>query len=346
MFRLSLIFLSGIILCTLPLIGQNTVTGSEGSDVVKEKLPLYRWPYAAKYAPRIGGSGESEGDKVRLDIGGTIPLLEAAESASYVEMVCHSPICGNDDFSNYLYPIWEPAAINFSAGIDFFTWSRLRSEANFKFPVEAVDYYFGFYGSMRIGKTGDSYTSTGDGNIKERTKHRTTIIPTLRIAHISAHLVDGEPQFALPNEGAVVYSREFVDLSCGLEHFLWLGLWASGGSSFEPTSLYVRPYIGTQLLFHTIPGNLGKVTPYIGGDLEMQLFEGLKAPTLRTGYEFRLNTETKTFGEHSLRAGIKLAPSHHNGILLEAAYYSGRSQFGQYFQNRENYFSLGFGFGM
>jgi len=31
----------------------------------------------------------------------------------------------------------------FSFGIDFFTFSNLRSEDNFKFPVDAIDYLFG-----------------------------------------------------------------------------------------------------------------------------------------------------------------------------------------------------------
>ena len=278
MLKFICLLLSGILLYVLPLRSQNTVTASR--DDVKERLPLYRWPYAGKYAPRIGGSGESANDKVRLDIGGSVSLFEEVREVEYEDLCGHDPVCDNDSYDPYLETLWTPLAVNLSIGADFFTWSRLRSESNFKFPVEAVDYYFGFYGSARIGRAGDTYRNP-PRTFENPEKHRTTFIPTVRIAHISAHLVDGDPQFALPNDGAVVYSREFIDLSMGMEHLFWTGCCLDG---FRGRTGYLRPYIGTQLLFHTIPDDLGRVTPYIGGDLEIDLFERSGSPTLRAGY--------------------------------------------------------------
>ena len=346
--NIALILLAGIIISVTGLYGQAPPRMADPriSDLPRQFLPLYRWGYAGKYAPRIGGSGETVDDKVRLDVGGTLALFEYGRSIRYSEVCSHEPVCDNDNSSSYVSDVWRPFAIHASLGVDFFLWSRLRSEANFKFPVETADYYFGFYVTGRIGKTGDGFYESDPRRVDRLEKRRTTFIPTLRVAHISAHLVDGDPQFELPNDGPTVYSREFFDLSCAMEHLMWIGPNSDGVNARMPRMVYLRPYVGTQLLFHTIPDDLGIVTPYIGGDLEMELLPTSSVPVLRAGYEFRLNTETETIGEHSIRAGIKLAPHHHTGVLLEAAYYSGRSQFGQFFRNREEYFTFGFGFGM
>src|SRR5205823_6124554 len=80
-------------------------------------------PYAGKIEARIGGSREFPGDKLRLDIGASFDMLTLYEP---VEQAHH-----------YYYHT------QLTLGADFFTWTRLRSTGNFKFPVEAVDYYFG-----------------------------------------------------------------------------------------------------------------------------------------------------------------------------------------------------------
>lgn len=38
---------------------------------------------------------------------------------------------------------FEKDKLEFSAGVDFFTFSNIRTETNFKFPVDAIDYLFG-----------------------------------------------------------------------------------------------------------------------------------------------------------------------------------------------------------
>ena len=291
-------------------------------------VPLYRWSYGAKFAPRIGGWIESANDKVRLDIGGTIPLY-AKKVLGYHRLQYYDHVSsGWDDDGNFfcdeplIGTISASTTEAFSIGIDFYTWSRLRSENNFKFPVEGVDYYFGFYGSIDLLQ--DS--------------HRPPLQASLRIAHISAHLVDGDPQFVLPNTSPIVYSREFIDLLFATE---LLSPIVVGMVNNDRVAGFLRPYAGAQWLFSTIPDTLGRITPYAGFDLALQLLPKIPL-TLKAGYEFRLNTEYKTIGEHSLRVGFKLAEAYNNGLIIEGGYYSGRSPYGQYFDRKEEYFSLGF----
>ena len=61
---------------------------------------------------------------------------------------------------------------NISLGVDFFTYTRLRGEDNFKFPVETIDYLFGLNAGYKIN---DSNKEMG---------------VRFRFSHISAHLVD------------------------------------------------------------------------------------------------------------------------------------------------------------
>ena len=61
----------------------------------------------------------------------------------------------------------------FSLGADLFTYTRLRGENDFKFPVETIDYLFGINSTFKI--------TNADKEIGVR----------VRLSHISAHLVDG-----------------------------------------------------------------------------------------------------------------------------------------------------------
>jgi hypothetical protein len=127
-------------------------------------------PYAGKYEARIGGSTEPGRSRLRLDIGASADLVK---------------------FGGY-YSRFGWGAL----GVDFFTWTRLRDAGGFKFPVEAVDYYFG------INTTFGDITDLG---LESR----------VRIAHISAHLVDGDPSFSTTTARYMTYSREFIDVMIG-----------------------------------------------------------------------------------------------------------------------------------
>jgi hypothetical protein len=108
-----------------------------------------------------------------------------------------------------------------------------------------------------------------------------------------------------------------------------------------PASASLRFYTGALWLFHTIPDTLGVITPYAGFDLAGQISRSTPV-TVKLGYEARLNTELAPIGEHQVRVGVKLGKLHSRGVTLEGSYYSGRSQYGQHFSQRESYFSLGF----
>lgn len=263
--------------------------------------PVFPAPYAGKYEARIGGSRESENGKLRLDIGYAAELYRLEQSTEPT----------GDDTHDPLVP-WAPPDLSLALGADFFTWTRLRSTASFKFPVEAVDYYFGLSGA-----------------VQRPLNHRTLLQARLRLAHISAHLVDGDPSFTDPAQRYMTYSREFADATVGL--LTGIGRGNSGS----------RAYVGALAMFHSIPDTLGAVTPYIGVDINERLVRSMPL-TLRMGYELRLNTELADVAEHSARLGLKLGEPDGRGVTLEGSFYHGRSHYGQHFNVVEEYFALGF----
>lgn len=269
--------------CTILLLLSSLTADGQPSE-------RFAWSYAAPHAPRIGASSEPAEDRVRLDIGGSVRL---AEPSGATEL-----------------------------GVDVFTWSRLRSEANFKFPVEAIDYYFGLYGGWEFAP-----------------EEPISLVATLRLGHISAHLVDGEERFGQTGFRPVVYSREFLDLEVGgLRRF---GSDSSGGADLRG---YLRGSIGGRWLFHTIPDTIGRIRPDIA--LESALQPSADLPlTLRVGVEFGLNTEFDPLLESSLRSGLKFAGVEDVGVMLEGGYYRGRSLYGQFLAAPESYFWIGFGVG-
>ncbi len=278
-----------------------------GPATLPERLGRALMPYAGKYEPRIGGSRESERDKLRLDIGAGVDLVQIPYTVPVTETTMGMPVVGGD---------YRADAGRLSFGAEFFTWTRLRAADNFKFPVEAVDYYFGIVGQLYASRSIISDVR-------------------LRVAHISAHLVDGDPSFTSPEQQYMTYSREFADLMVGLTPPIALNTIHNGAGA------RIRPYVGAQWLFHTIPDTLGALTPYAGLDVAVQ---PIRIPvTLRFGYEARLNTELEPIGEHHVRLGVKFGDIDSHGVLVEGSYYSGRSHYGQHFSEREEYFSLGFG---
>lgn len=258
-------------------------------------------PYAGKVEPRIGGWFLPENDRLRLDIGTSVELqtvLAGGRTDTPKDTRRRAP----NDRAGSSYA--------FDFGADFFTWTQLRSVGRFKFPVEAVDYYFGLYGS---------YQPIANAPVPLNVR--------LRVAHISAHLVDGDPGLLGNPDTAITYSREFVDVAAG--HYLY-----NHRSSFGW-------YGGALWAFSCIPDSLGRITPYAGVEYSRNVVQAFPL-TLRFGYEFRLNGELEPIGENQVRAGVKFADLYDSGIILEGIYYSGRSPYGQFFNRRESYFSFGF----
>lgn len=198
--------------------------------------------------------------------------------------------------------LWRPAP-GVDLGVDFFTLTRLRSEGNFKFPVETIDYWFGIYGTY--------VDNTLPLDIR------------VRVAHISTHLVDG-----LADNGGVftsqrpfVYSREFVEVLAG---------WTFG---------MLRPYAGMTYLWAVQPRRFARVVPQVGVDVRMPIGAGIQ---VAAGYDGKLVGIDGTYAaQHAAQVGIEWpAPS---GVAnsLNLYRYDGRSVHGMMMEQNDHYWAIG-----
>ncbi len=230
------------------------------------------------FEPRIGAMYEGAGKKVRLDIGSQV------------------------DLASFSLPREGECRI----GADFFTWTRLRSEGNLKFPVETSDYYFGMNSTCS--------TKVAGLDVEGR----------LRLAHISSHLVDGYSKSGVFNSRPFVYSREFVDAAAAVR---------LGGS---------RLYGGLIYVFSTKPKDVNAVIPEVGADCEYKI---VKDVYFKAGYDFKLIGINDVYaGANSLQAGILLKTSGKTGVQLNANFYEGRSMHGMFYNKKDSYGGLGFQF--
>lgn len=157
---------------------------------------------ANTFEPRVGTIYECAGRKLRLDI-------------------CTSLDVKTFDLQNS----------KLSIGVDFFTYTRLRSEGKFKFPVETADYFFGVNGAYVSNPWSFRF----------------------RVAHISSHIVDGMADSVTLKREPFVYSREFFDL---VGAYQWKNL---------------RFYAGATLLFSMLPKDFLAVQPQVGLDYRYPL---------------------------------------------------------------------------
>lgn len=196
-----------------------------------------------------------------------------------------------------------------SFGADLFTYTRLRSENEFHFPVETIDYLFGINSAYKV-----------DDGKKE-------IGIRFRFSHISAHLADGQydKNSASWKDGNLpdVYSREFAELF----------------PFFRVKN--IRMYLGFTYLIHTSPDNVKKTVFQLGGDY---FLVGLISDqfTPFAAYDFKLNGINNYIGNNSFSAGIKFGRWNGRGFSVYFAFLSGLSIHGEYFDLRENYSNLGF----
>ena len=196
-----------------------------------------------------------------------------------------------------------------SFGVDLFTYTRLRSENNFKFPVETTDFYFGVNYSQRYINVNNEYGFR------------------FRFAHISTHLVDGsfDQNSNLWRNGRIpiVYSREFFEL---------MPFYRING---------FRAYAGITYLLHTLPANISKGIYQIGFDNYFTSFPS-KVFTPFIAYDLKLLKLEKFTVNNIVTAGLKFGKFDEKGFRIEFSYYSGKSIHGQLFDINENYFALGF----
>lgn len=243
--------------------------------------------------PRVGGlvsiAPSTERPALRLDIGSSIDLVSFRQSNT-------SSLSSPELFSPEV-----------RLGAEFFTFTRLRSEANFRFPVETTDFYFGINASA-----------------KAPINDKLALSARFRVAHISAHLVDGFPQF----QQSFVYSREFVDAV----------LAASWAVPFGT----VRAYGGATVLFHSIPDNFGAAIPQLGADATIPL-PGIDFISICAGYDLKITTILgATSLVQSAQAGMKFGEKFGHGVLLSAYWYNGKSLHGMFYNQHDSYVGIGF----
>ncbi|MFA4923239.1 MAG: DUF1207 domain-containing protein [Ignavibacteriaceae bacterium] len=195
----------------------------------------------------------------------------------------------------------------YSLGCDFFTFTKLRGEKNFRFPVDAVDYLFGLNGGIKVKNNSYEYGMR------------------LRLSHISAHFVDGHfDQASSAWRGGRtprVYSREFVE--------------ATPFFSFND----FRFYLSYAYLFHVIPKEIGKNVFQIGGEKFFDLpFSNYLFPFI--AYDLRLTKLGKYSGTNSLSTGVKVGNKNAGGISFMFDYFSGNNIHGEYFDYKEKYFAF------
>ena len=201
----------------------------------------------------------------------------------------------------------EKSSLSF--GADLFTYSLLRSTAEFHFPVDAIDYLFGLNAGYKIK----------DCNIEYGAR--------FRLSHISAHFVDGNFDFAKNSwrngRQPQVYSREFIELFPFIKYET------------------LRTYLGFTYIFNITPDYLGKEIYQLGFDYYLADFisQGI---TPFAAYDFKLSKIEKFKGNNSIVLGLKFGEYDSKGFSIRFSYFSGSSIHGEYFDLSDTFSSLGF----
>jgi hypothetical protein len=257
-------------------------TASLNAQTTFELFPagLTVQPFTANtLEPKLGFLFHSSENELRLDIGNSTDFLRITNNVS-----------------------------TYSFGADLFTYTRLRREGNFHFPVDAVDYLFGVNSSYKLTLPGVELGAR------------------FRVSHISAHIVDGHYDNTLhtwkDNHAPRVYSREF------LEVMPYIRL-----NSF-------RLYAGYTYIFHIDPSYIGQDNYQAGFDYFFP------CPVLNVihpfvGYDFKLIHLNAYTGNNSVVAGFKLGNAFGRGISIYYQFYSGYSVHGEYFDSRVEYSAIG-----
>ena len=198
----------------------------------------------------------------------------------------------------------------YSFGADFFTFTYLRQEANFHFPVETADYFFGVNFNL------ESKKSEMKWGVRSR------------ISHISAHLVDGkfssEKHDWLDGRKPFVYSREFVEIS----PFIY-----AGNLRFYATAAYV---------FHIDPAFLGKDYYDLGFDYYSNRNSSRSSASFFCGFDFRFNHLIHYEKIFYAKAGIRLGKGKGNALEIYTGFYAGKSLHGEYYDMNKEYLLIGF----
>lgn len=230
--------------------------------------------------PKLGFLFQMDKNELRLDIGNSVDIIRISD---------------------------KNKALSF--GADLFTFTLLRGEKDFHFPVDAVDYLFGFnFGYKKIIDQNNEYGVR------------------VRLSHISAHFVDGHFDAVAgrwrDDVNPKVYSREFLE--------------------FIPFYKFdnIRVYSGLTYIYHVDPTYLGKYNFHAGFDYFHNKFP-INNLYPFIGYDLRVIKINKYSANNSVSFGMKYGFSRGKGISLYYNYFNGNNIHGEYFNFREKYHAIG-----
>jgi hypothetical protein len=276
----------------LLLIGITVLKGQDAGEFFPGGLNIK--PFAANYLePKLGflfnidqSVRSNNQNTLELEIGNTIDV--------------------------YKFTISENEFI--SIGADLFTYSRLRSEKNFKFPVETIDYLFGINAGYKSRSEFFQYGAR------------------FRFSHISAHLVDGlyrngnfncEQCVDWADKKPFVYSKEFIELMPFISY------------------MDFRLYAGYTYNYNIKPAFLGKNGFQFGFDYYYQISSDTKIFPF-AGYDLRITETTSYASNQTINAGLKFGKLQGKGISVYLIYYDGYSKHGEFWDQKINYSAIGF----
>jgi len=198
----------------------------------------------------------------------------------------------------------------YTFGADFFTFSNLRNESNFKFPVDAIDYFFGI-----------------NFNYKKKYSNTFDLLARFRISHISSHFEDGH---IYENSDTiftpVVFSKEFFDLAVMAEYNFTNKLSGKG-------------LLGVNYIFHSIP-EMADFSGQFGLELRYYFYKILSFYISNDASLGSVNSVSNL--NESFETGITIGQKDSRAISFYFDYYDGQDYKGQYYGNYLNYTGLGF----
>lgn len=199
---------------------------------------------------------------------------------------------------------------DYSFGADFFTFSNLRSESNFKFPVDAIDYLFGINFNLR-----KIY------NEKLRLAYR------LRVSHISSHFEDGHIYERTDTIFTpVVFSKEFIDIAA-----------VSDIKFIE--NFYLKNMLALNYVFHSIPEEITEFSGQFGIETKYYFSKIFSAYISADFVLAKVRSESNL--NISMESGLSLGRINSRAILIYFSYYDGQDYRGQYYGKYLNNHGIG-----
>lgn len=191
-----------------------------------------------------------------------------------------------------------------SLGLEFFNWTLLERKSQFKFPVLAVDYFFGGYLVFQHRSYNLHFTNR------------------FRFSHISAHLADGsyDNSTSLWKEiEPFTYSREFVQ-------------WTSNVSYRN-----VNFYFDLIYLFHTIPDMRTNAIPGFGTETIIIEFPSIRSKIF-SGFDLKFQKilSRKFETNKNFSAGLIIGNEYKTHLRLAYQYYNGYNFHGEFYSKKIN----------